>query len=112
MSNYIAQKEVPDLIIGGVLLDTLDKFKLFTKNGNVDVVVSMVVLSKELKQKLISGFRVNTKAIIREVVRDYDGRDTILETSFIIKDYEFSYALTSDGAPTRYSLILRNYNNG
>lgn len=112
MSNYIAQKEVPDLVIDGVLLDTLDEFELFTKNGNIDVVVSIVVLSKELKQKLTSGFLVNTMVVIRETVRGYDGNDTILETSFTIKDCEFSYVLTSDGEPTRYNLILRNYNNG
>lgn len=112
MSNYIAQKEVPDLVIDGVLLDTLDEFNLFTKNGNIDVEVSIVVMSKELKQKLTSGFLVNTMTVIKEMVRDYDGNDSILETSFIIKDYEFSYTLASDGEPTRYSLILRNYNNG
>lgn len=112
MNNYIAQKEVPDLIIDGALLDTLDEFDLFTKNGNIDVVVSIVVISKELKQKLTNGFLVNTTVVIKEVVRDYDGNDSILETSFVIKDYEFSCALASDGEPTRYNLILRNYNNG
>lgn len=112
MSNYMAQKEVPDLIIDGILLDTLDEFDLLTKNGNVDVVVSIVIISKELKQKLTNGFLVNTKVAIKETVRDYDGNDSILETSFVIKDYEFSYTLTSDGEPTRYNLILRNYNNG
>lgn len=112
MSNYIAQKEVPDLIIDGVLVDTLDEFDLFTKNGNIDVVVSIVVISKELKQKLTNGFLVNTTVVIKEVVRDYDGNDSNLETSFVIKDYEFSYSLTSNGEPTRYNLILRNYNNG
>jgi hypothetical protein len=112
MSNYIAQKEVPDLIIDGALLDTLDEFDLLTKNGNIDVIVSIVVISKELKQKLTNGFLVNTTVVIKEVVRDYDGNDSILETSFVIKDYEFSYTLTSDGEPTRYNLVLRNYNNG
>ena len=112
MSNYIAQKEVPDLIIDGMLLDTLDEFDLCTKNGNIDIVVSIVVISKELKEKLINGFLVNTTAVIQEIVRDYDGSDSILETSFIIKDYEFSYTLASDCEPTRYNLILRNYNNG
>lgn len=112
MSNYIAQKEVPDLIIDGVLIDTLDEFDLFNKNGNIDVVVSIVVISKELKQKLTNGFLVNTTVVIKEVVRDYDGNDSNLETSFVIKDYEFSYSLTSNGEPTRYNLILRNYNNG
>ena len=112
MSNYIAQKEVPNLIIDGALLDTLDEFDLLTKNGNIDVVVSIVVIPKELKQKLTEGFLVNTTVVIKETVRDYDGNDSILETSFVIKDYEFSYALTFDGEPTRYSLILRNYNNG
>lgn len=112
MSNYIAQKEVPDLIIDGTLLDTLDEFDLVTKNGNIDVVVSIVVISKELKQKLTNGFLVNTTVVIKEMVRDYAGNDFSLETSFVIKDYEFSYALTSDGEPTRYNLILRNYNNG
>jgi hypothetical protein len=112
MSNYIAQKEVPNLIIDGILLDTLDEFDLFTKNGNIDVVVSIVVISKELKQKLTNGFLVNTAVIIKETVRDYEGNDSILESSFIIKDYEFSYTLTSSGEPTRYNLVLRNYNNG
>jgi hypothetical protein len=112
MNDYIAQKEVPDLIIDGALLDTLDEFDLLTKNGNIDVVVSIVVMSKELKQKLTNGFLVNTTVVIQEVVRDYEGSDSILETSFVIKDYEFSYTLTSDGEPTRYNLILRNYNNG
>ena len=112
MRNCIAQKEVPDLVIDGILLDTLDEFDLFTKNGNVDVVVSIVVMPKELKQKLTNGFLVNTMVVIKEVVRDYDGNDSILETSFAIKDYEFSYTLTSNGEPTRYNLILRNYNNG
>lgn len=112
MSNYIAQKEVPDLIIDGALLDTLNEFDLLTKNGNIDVVVSIVVIPKELKQKLTNGFLINTTVVIKEVIRDYDGNDSILETSFVIKDYEFSYTLTSDGEPTRYNLILRNYNNG
>lgn len=112
MDSYIAQKEVPDLIIDETLLDTLDNFDLFNKNGNIDVVVSIVVISKELKQKLTNNFLANTKAIIKEVVRDCGGNDSILETSFIIKDYEFSYNLTFDGQPTRYNLILRNYNNG
>lgn len=112
MNNYIAQKEVPDLIIDGALVDTLDEFDLLAKNGNIDVVVSIVVISKELKQKLTSGFLVNTTVVIKEIVRDYDGNDSILETSFVIKDYEFSYTLASDGEPTRYNLILRNYNNG
>ena len=112
MNNYIAQREVPDLIIDGSLLDTLDEFDLLTKNGNIDVVVSIVVISKELKQKLTDGFLVNTTVVIKEVVRDYEGNDSILETSFVIKDYEFSYTLVSDGEPTRYNLILRNYNNG
>ena len=112
MNNYIAQKEVPDLIIDGTLLDTLDEFYLFTKNGNIDVVVSIVVMSKELKQKLTNGFLVNTTVVIKEPIRDYEGNDSILATSFIIKDYEFSYTLAVDGDPTRYNLILRNYNNG
>lgn len=112
MSNYIAQKEVPDLIIDGILLDTLDEFELFTKNGNIDVIVSIVVISKELKQKLIDGFLVNTTIVIKEEVRDFEGNDSILETSFVIKDYEFSYTLISDAEPTHYNLILRNYNNG
>ena len=112
MNNYVAQKEVPDLVIDGILLDTLDEFNLFTKNGNIDVVASIVVISKELKQKLTNGFLVNTTTVIKEVVRGYDGNDSILETSFVIKDYEFSYTLASDGEPTHYSLILRNYNNG
>lgn len=112
MNNYMAQKEVPDLIIDGALLDTLDEFDLLTKNGNIDVIVSIVVISKELKQKLTNGFLVNTTVVIKEKVRDYNGNDSILETSFVIKDYEFSYTLTSDGEPTRYNLILRNYNNG
>lgn len=112
MSNYIAQKEVPDLVIDGVLLDTLDNFELFTKSGNTDVVVSMAVLSKELKQKLIRGALLDTRAVIKEIVRDYDGNDTILETSFIIRDYEFSYTLTADSEPTWYNLILRNYTDG
>ena len=112
MSNYIAQKEVPDLVIDGMLLDTLDEFELFTKNGNIDVIVSVVVISKELKQKLTDGILVKTAMRIKEEVRDYEGNDSILETSFVIKDYEFSYNLASDGEPTRYNLILRNYNNG
>lgn len=112
MRNYIAQKEVPDLVIDGILLDTLDEFELFTKNGNIDVIVSIVVISKELKQKLTNGFLINTPIVIKEEVRDLDGNGSILETSFIIKDYEFSYTLTSEGEPTRYNLILRNYNNG
>lgn len=111
MSNYIAQKEVPDLVIDGILLDTLNEFDLFTKNGNLDVVVSIVVISKELKQKLIDGFLVNTTTVIKEKVRNYDGGDSILETSFVVKDYEFSYTLASDGEPTRYNLVLRNYIN-
>lgn len=112
MSKYIAQKEVPNLAIDGELLDTLDKFDLFIKNGNIDVVASIVVISKELKQKLINGFLINTIVVIKEVVRDYNGNDSNLETSFIIKDYEFSYTLACDSEPTRYNLILRNYNNG
>ena len=112
MNNYVAQKEVPDLIIDGILLDTLDEFELSTKNGNIDVIVSIVVISKELKQKLTDSFLVNTTVVIKEILRDYDGNDSILETSFVIKDYEFSYVLTSNGDPTRYNLILRNYNNG
>lgn len=112
MNDYIAQKEVPDLIIDGVLLDTLDEFDLLNQNGNIDVKVSIVVISKELKQKLTDGFLVNTTVVIKEVVRDYEGNDSILETSFVIKDYEFSYTLAADGDPTRYNLILRNYNNG
>jgi hypothetical protein len=112
MNNYISQKEVPDLIIDGALLDTLDEFDLLTKNGNIDVVVSIVVIPKELKQKLTNGFLINTTAVIKEMVRNYDGSDSSLETSFVIKDYEFSYSLTANGEPTRYNLILRNYNNG
>jgi hypothetical protein len=112
MNNYVAQKEVPDLVVDGILLDTLDEFELSTKNGNIDVVVSIVVISKELKQKLTNSFLVNTTVVIKEILRDYDGNDSILETSFVIKDYEFSYVLTSNGDPTRYNLILRNYNNG
>lgn len=112
MNNYVAQKEVPDLVIDGILLDTLDRFDLFINKGNIDVVVSIVVISKELKQKLTNNFFVDTTAVIKEKVRDYDGDDSILETSFVIKDYEFSYSLTSEGEPTRYNLILRNYNNG
>lgn len=112
MRDYIAQKIVPDLVIDGILLDTLSEFDLFTKNGNIDVIVSVVVISKELKQKLTDGFLVNTTIVIKEEVRDYDGNDSILETSFVIKDYEFSYTLTSDGEPACYNLILRNYNNG
>lgn len=112
MENYIAQKIVPDLVIDGILLDTLDEFELFTKNGNIDVIVSVVVISKKLKQKLTDGFLVNTTMVIKEEVRDFEGNDSILETSFVIKDYEFSYTLASDGEPTRYNLILRNYNNG
>lgn len=111
MSNYIAQKEVPDLVIDGIYLDTLNEFELFTKNKNIDVVASIVVLPKELKQKLTSGALVNTKVAIREMVRDYEGNDTILETSFMIRDCEFSYTLTSDNEPTRYNLVLRNYIN-
>ena len=112
MNNYVAQKEVPDLVIDGILLDTLDEFDLFTKNGNIDVTVSVVVISKELKQKLTNGLLVNTIIVIEEEVRDFDGNDSILETSFVIKDYEFSYTITSNGEPTHYNLILRNYNNG
>jgi hypothetical protein len=112
MENYIAQKIIPDLVIDGILLDTLDEFDLVTKNGNIDVVVSIVVISKELKQKLTKGFLVNTTVVIKEMARDYAGNDLSLETSFVIKDYEFSYTLASDGEPTRYNLILRNYNNG
>lgn len=112
MNDYVAQKEVPDLIIDGIFLDTLDEFDLLNKNGNIDVVVSIVVISKELKQKLTNGFLVNTTVVIKETARGYDGNDSILETSFVIKDYEFSYTLVSDGEPTRYNLVLRNYNNG
>jgi endo-alpha-1,4-polygalactosaminidase (GH114 family) len=39
MSEYIAQKEVPDLIIDGILLDTIDEFDLFSKNGNTEITV-------------------------------------------------------------------------
>lgn len=112
MNNYVAQREVPDLVIDGILLDTLDRFDLFINKGNIDVVVSIVVISKELKQKLTNNFFVDTTAVIKEKVRDCDGDDSILETSFVIKDYEFSYSLSSEGEPTRYNLILRNYNNG
>jgi hypothetical protein len=69
-------------------------------------------MSKALKQKLINIFLVNTTAVIKEVLRDYEGNDSILETSFIIKDYEFSYSLTAEGEPCRYNLVLRNYTNG
>jgi hypothetical protein len=51
-------------------------------------------------------------ATVKETVRTYDGDDIVVENSFIIKDYEFSYSLAADGEPTRYNLILRNYNNG
>lgn len=112
MSNYIGQKEVPDLVIDGVLLDTLDNFELFIKNGNIDVVASTRLLSKELKQKLTRCALLDTGAVIKEIVRNYDGSDTILENSFIIEDYEFSYTLTADGEPTLYNLILRNYTDG
>lgn len=112
MNDYVAQKKVPDLIIDGTLLNTLDKFDLFNKNGNIDVIVSIVAITKELKQKLSNGFLANNRVTIKEVLRDFDGNDFILETSFIIKDYEFSYSLTFDEEPTRYNLILRNYNNG
>jgi hypothetical protein len=112
MNKYIAQKEVPDLIINGVVLDTLSEFDLFIKNGHIDMTASMVVISKELKRKLTNNLLVGTTVVIEEALRDYDGNDSISESSFVIKDYEFSYALDSDGEPTHYNLVLRNYYNG
>lgn len=112
MGEYIAQKEVPDLIIDGMLLDTIDEFDLFSKNGNTEINISIVVIPKSLKDKINEGCLVNTMVTIKETVRTYDGDDIVVENSFIIKDYEFSYALTANGEPTHYNLILRNYNNG
>lgn len=113
MDNIIiGQKEVPDLVIDGIRLNTASDFHVFTHNEEIDIVVTLAVIPKSIKRKILYNQLINTMLYIREPVRLLDGSDGVDCWEMEIKSCTIDYSLDASGEPCRYYLTFRNYNNG
>jgi hypothetical protein len=112
MNRIIGQKEIPDLVIDGIELNTASDFRVFTRNKKIDVIITLAVIPKLIKTKILNNELINTLLYVQEPVRLIDGSDDTDCWTMKIKNCTMNYSLGADGEPCRYYLTFRNYNNG
>lgn len=110
MNNIvIGQKETPDLVIEGIELNTVSEFDVCINNEEIDISVTLAVIPKSIKRKIIYNQLINTMLYIREPVRLLDGSDFLDCWEIEIKNCTMDYSLSAEGEPCRYYLTFRNY---
>ena len=112
MNRIIGQKEIPDLVIDGIELDTASDFHVFVDNEEIDVIVTLAVIPKLIKRRILNNTLINTLLYVREPVRLIDGSDDMDCWKMKIKNCTMDYSLGAEGEPCRYYLTFRNYSNG
>ena len=113
MNNILmGQKEVPNLTIDGMELDTASDFHVYMHNAEIDVVVTLAVIPQLIKTRFLNNQLINTLLYVREPVRFIDGSDGMYCWKMEIKSCTMDYSLNAEGDPCCYYLIFRNYNNG
>lgn len=108
----IGQKEVPDLLIDGIRLDTLDSYEIEVNDKNIDLVISTPVIPLLFKYGIVHHKLQDKLLSIYEPYRSLNGCDGVAQWGFIIKSCSISYELGADLEPCRYYLTFRNYENG
>lgn len=111
MNQIIGQKEIPDLVIDGIELDTAKDFHVFIHNEKIDVIVTLAIIPKLIKTKILNNELINTLLYVQEPVRLIDGSDDIDCWKMEIKNCTMDYSLGAEGEPCCYYLTFRNYNN-
>ena len=112
MNRIIGQKEIPDLLINGNLVDTAMDFNVSTQNGAIEIQIVLAVIPLSLKRQILNDEIINTELSITEPIRLLDGSDDTHHWAFTIRSVTMYYALDVNGEPCRYYLTFRNYNNG
>lgn len=112
MNQIVGQKEIPDLLINGNLVDTATDFSVLTQNGEIEIQIVLAVIPLALKRQILNDEIINTELSITEPIRLLDGSDDICHWAFTIGSVTMHYSLGVNGEPCRYYLTFRNYNNG
>ena len=108
----MGQKEVPDLLIEGVKLDTLNHYEIYVNDKDIELIVSTSVIPVLFKYGIIHHKLIDKHLWIFEPCRSLDGYDEIAQWGFVIKSCSMDYELNADGEPCQYHLTFRNYENG
>ena len=103
MKDFYGQKEIPDIKIKQLTIDTLTDFDLrYSSDDCVEINFSIPILTKRLKKKILTGQFLGATMTVLETIRREDGKDVVEPMKLKIKEYAFEYHLGCKGEPARY----------
>ena len=103
MKDFYGQKEIPDIKIKQLTIDTLTDFDLrYNSDDCIEINFSIPVLTKQLKKKILTGQFLGATMKVLETIRREDGKDVVEPMKLKIKEYTFEYHLGCNGEPAHY----------